>query len=124
MKCYYFIFLISITALWSCNNSESEENIFVLVKYKTQQNKNVEAVSALNTLISEVEKEDHFIQINMYVDPNDNSNILLSEQWDNEDYYKTEHMKTEQLQNFIEASSNFLAGPPEISFWKLNSSYK
>ena len=95
MRIFYFIFLISLTALLSCNKSESKENLMVLVKYKTQQNKNVDAVSALKILMSEVEKEKHFIQIKMYIDPNDNSNILLTEEWDDEAYYNNEHMKFE-----------------------------
>jgi quinol monooxygenase YgiN len=124
MKMFYFFFLLSLTAFLGCNNSESKENLMVLVKYKTQQDKSVEAVSALKTLLSNVEKEEHFIGLKMFVDPSDNSNILLSEEWDDEMYYKNEHMKTEHLQKFINESPSFLAGAPEISFWKLNSSYK
>ena len=123
MKTLYFFLLLSFTTLLSCN-SDSKENVIVLVKYKTQQNKNVDAIVALKSLITEVEKEDHFVQMKMYVDPNDNSNILLSEEWDNEAYYKDEHMKTAHLQKFITESTSFLAAPPEISFWKLNSTYK
>lgn len=124
MKISYLFFLLLFTALLSCNNSKPEENLIVLVKYKTQQNKNVDAIVALKNLISQVEKEEHFVKINIYVDPIDNSNILLAEEWDNETYYKNQHMKTEHLQKFISESAAFLAGPPEISFWKLNSSYK
>ena len=123
MKKLYFFLLIGILTLVSCN-SDSKENVIVLVKYKTQQNKNVDAIVALKSLIAEVEKEEHFVQIKMYVDPNDNSNILLSEEWDNEAYYKDEHMKTAHLQKFITESSAFLAGPPEMSFWKLNATFK
>ena len=51
------------------------------------------------------------------------SNILLYEEWSDEVYYKGDHMNTTHLQKFIGDSRNFLAGPPEISFWKLNSNY-
>jgi len=95
-----------------------------MVKYKTQPNKNVDAIVALETLISKVKKEEHFKKIKMYVDPNDNSNILLYEEWEDENYYKNDHMKTEHLQRFVIESSAFLAGPPDISFWRLNSTYK
>ena len=124
MRIFYFIFIFSLTALLSCNNSESKENLMVLVKYKTQQNKNVDAVSALKILMSKVEKEKHFIQIKMYIDPIDNSNILLIEEWDDEAYYNNEHMKTEHFQQFTNESHSFLVGSPQMSFWKLNSSYK
>ncbi len=124
MKISYLFFFSLFSALLSCNNSNTKENLIVLVKYKTQQNKNVDAIVALKTLISKVEKEEHFVKIKMYVDPNDNSNILLYEEWDDETYYKNQHMKTEHLQKFIYESSAFLSVPPEISFWKLNSSYE
>ena len=123
MKIAYLFYFIIFSALLSCNNSNPKEHLIVLVKYKTQQNKNVDAIVALKTLISRVEKEDHFVKINMYVDPDNNSNILLSEEWDDEAYYKNQHMKTEHLQKFINESATFLAGPPEISFWRLNSSF-
>ena len=70
-----------------------------------------------------MEKEEHFVGIKMYVDPNDNSNILLTEEWENETYFKNDHMKTEHLQKFMNESPAFLAGPPEISYWKFNSKY-
>ncbi len=122
MKIFYLFLFISCTTLLSCN-SDSKENLIVMVKYKTQQNKNVDAIVALKSLINEVEKEEHFVGIKMYVDPNDNSNILLTEEWENETYFKNDHMKTEHLQKFMNESPAFLAGPPEISYWKFNSKY-
>ena len=123
MKITYLFYFIIFSVLLGCSNSNPKEHLFVLVKYKTQQNKNVDAIVALKTLISKVEKEDHFVKITVYVDPDNNSNILLSEEWDDEAYYKNQHMKTEHLQKFINESAAFLAGPPEISFWRLNSSF-
>ncbi len=123
MKRSYLFFFMLFNILLSCNNANNKENLVVIVKYKTQQNKNVDAIVALNNLISQVKKEEHFVKIDMYVDPNNNSNILLTEEWNDETYYKNQHMKTEHLQKFIQESAAFLAGPPEISFWKLNSSY-
>ena len=100
-----------------------KNNITVLVKYKTQPDKQKDALSALNALILEVKKELHFVNIKLLVDPADKTNILLYEEWSDEAYYKGEHMNTEHLQKFIGDSRNFLAGPPEITFWKLNSNY-
>jgi len=106
------------------DKSEKPENLVVLVKYKTLSNKSVDAVTSLKKLIEEVKKEDHFIKLKLHIDQTDNSNILLYEEWDDELYYKNQHMKTEHLQNFILESQAFLAGPPEISYWKINSVYK
>lgn len=122
MKILKLILIVFAVTLVSCNN-DSKNNVTVLVKYKTQPNKNVDAVVALKALIEQVKKEEHYVKISMYVDPNDNSNILLSEEWDDENYYKTDHMQSDHLQKFIKESPSFLAGPPEISFWKLNSTF-
>ena len=100
-----------------------DSNLSVLVKYKSQPEKQEDALSALNALILEVKKEHNFVNIKMLVDPADKTNILLYEEWSDEAYYKGEHMNSTHLQKFIGDSRNFLAGPPEITFWKLNSNY-
>lgn len=122
MKKLNLLFLVLFAITMSCN-SDPKDNLVVLVKYKTQPNKNIDAIDALKTLITEVKKEDHFQQIRMYVDPEDNSNILLYEEWDNENYYNNEHLQTNHFLKFKEQSSSFLVGPPEITFWKLNETY-
>lgn len=93
----------------------------VLVKYAARPNKGEAALSALRSLVAEVKREPHYINISILVDPENASNILLLEEWSNEDYYKGEHMGTEHLQRFIKASPAFMAGPPEIAFWKYDS---
>lgn len=102
---------------------DGKSNLFVLVKYKTQPGKHDEAISALNTLILEVKKEPSFVNIKMFVDPADPTNILLYEQWTDEAYYKGEHMNTPHLQKFMGDAREFLAEPPDISSWKLNKNY-
>jgi len=84
----------------------------------------IDAIAELTKLIEKVKKEPHFINIKLHVDPKDRSNILLYEEWDDETYYNTAHMKTAHLQKFITDSRNFLSGPPEISFWKNESEFE
>lgn len=110
--------------LASCEKKGSGNNIVVIVKYKAQQNKSLDAITGLKTLIEKVKNEDHFVNLRIHVDQNDNSNILLYEEWDDELYYKNQHMKTEHLLKFIADSQKFLAGPPEITFWKVKAIYK
>ncbi len=95
----------------------------MLVKYKTQPEKESAALSGLIALIEEVKKEPNFVNIKLLVDPSDNSNILLYEQWTDEAYYKGAHMNTTHLQKFMADAREFLAGPPEISFWKINNNF-
>ncbi|WP_162793594.1 putative quinol monooxygenase [Runella rosea] len=99
-------------------NKPNEGKITVFIKYKTQPSKEDMALKALQELIAKVKKEPHYVSIVLHVDPNDKSNILLYEQWADEDYYKGAHMKTAHLLQFINDSRQFLAGPPDISFWK------
>ena len=112
--------------LVSCGKNTQENvsksvnnNLIVLVKYKSQPSKSKEAVEGLTKLIETVKTEPNFVNITIHVDPKDDSNILLYEEWSNESYYNGAHMKTEHLQKFMEDSRAFLAGPPEISQWKI-----
>lgn len=107
----------------SASINDSKDNLFVFVNYKAQTGKHEEAFSALNSLILEVKKEPNFVNIKMFVDPADQTNILLYEQWTDEAYYKGDHMNTPHLQKFMVDAREFLAGPPDISVWKLNNDY-
>lgn len=98
---------------------EKSDELYVLVKYKAQPDKEKVAVAELRNLIAHVKEEPHFGNITVFSDPADPTNILLYEQWKSEEYYKGDHMKTAHLQKFITDSRNFLAGPPEITFWKV-----
>lgn len=115
-----------LTGAYAQEKSESvhkDNGIIVLVKYKSQPEKEAEALSALNTLLQQVKKEPNFVNIKMLVDPSDKTNILLYEEWSDESYYKGDHANTPHLQKFMVEARKFLAGPPEITFWKLNNNY-
>jgi len=115
----FLLLLMGISSFTvTAQNNSKGGGMTVLVKYKTQPTKEDMALKALQELIAKVKKEPHYLSIVLHVDPNDKSNILLYEQWADEDYYKGAHMKTAHLLQFINASRQFLAGPPDISFWK------
>ena len=128
IKIFIYFVLLS-TLIFSCKEqnvlieNSDYNNLYVMFKYKSQPEKQNEALSALSSLILEVKKEPNFVNIKVLVDPEDKTNIMLFEEWSDEAYYKGEHMNTPHLQKFIGDSRNFLAGPPDISFWKLNSNY-
>lgn len=122
-KLLLLLTLISGFLFTGCNDNDPANNIIVIVKYKAQPNKSVDAVTGLKELIEEVKKEDHFVSIRLHVDQEDNSNIMLYEEWEDELYYKNQHMATDHLQDFIVESQEFLAGPPEITYWKVNEVY-
>ena len=108
-----------LTMCFTSAYSQDNKNLIVLVKYKTQPGKDSLALSSLKSLVAKVKKEPHYVNILIHVDPADNSNILLYEQWANEDYYKGEHMRTPHLQQFMADARIFLGGPPEITYWKI-----
>ena len=125
-----FLIMVSTSLLigWNANNTATHDptpnDIIVTVKYKAQPDKGAHAITALSQLIEKVRQEPHFISIKLHVDPNDETNILLYEEWDDASYYKSDHMNTAHLQDFIANSRNFLAGPPELSFWKTERIFK
>jgi quinol monooxygenase YgiN len=102
---------------------ENIRNLIVLVKYKTQPSKSKEAFAGLTKLIEVVKKEPNFVTIKLHTDPKNDSNILLYEVWSDESYYNGNHMKTKHLRSFMEESTAFLAGPPEISQWKIEKEF-
>jgi len=104
-------------------SKDSYQNFIVVVQYKTQPSKSKEAIEGLMKLIDEVKKEPHFVKIIMHVDPKDETNILLYEEWEEETYYNGDHMLTKHIQEFMEDSRAFLAGPPEISHWRIEKEF-
>lgn len=72
----------------------------------------METLNALTKLVENVKKQPHFIAIKLHVDPKDKSNILLYEEWEDDTYFKTDHMETGHLQKFMTQSINFSIGLP------------
>ncbi len=118
-----FVLLAGATLTDSSDHFTSE-NAIVTLKFKTQPEKGDVAVSELKRLFESVKKEPHFVSIKLHVDPADNTNILLYEEWESAEYYQGDHMKTPHLEAFMAASREFLAGPPEIAFWTMEGEFK
>ena len=64
------------------NGKDSNENTIVMLKFKAQPEKGAQTVTELNSLIENVQKEPNFVSIKMHIDPNDNTNIMLYEEWE------------------------------------------
>lgn len=125
------VLLLFIFSIVSCNEKNEpmtveniQKDLIVLVEYNIQPTKSNDAIAGLTELIENVTKEPHFVSIKLHTDLEDNSKILLYEVWSDEIYYNTAHMQTEHLQKFIEDSKAFLAGPPNISQWKIKKEFK
>jgi quinol monooxygenase YgiN len=116
--------------LISCQNSqqgtlsvENSQNLIVLVKYKTLPSMSEDAIAGLTKLIEAVKNEPNFVNITLHTDPKNSSNILLYEEWSDKAYYNGDHMNTKHLRSFMEDSRAYLAGPPEISQWKIEKTF-
>ncbi len=114
-----FILLSVMIVSFGFLNQTGTNEVYVLVKYKAQPNKSEQALVALKNLVNKVKEEPNYKKIIIHTDPADPTNILLYEHWDDEAYYTGDHMNTPHLQKFITDSREFLAGPPEITFWKV-----
>lgn len=103
---------------------DTMENTIVILKYKAQEEQGEKAVLELTNLIEKVKREPNFVRIKLHIDPSDNTNILLYEEWEDADYYNTDHMDTDHIKEFMANSRNFLTGPPEITFWKVERDFR
>ncbi len=92
--------------------------ITVIIQRQILPDKITEALQALDALLHEVRKEPYFISVQLLTDPADPARILLYEQWADEAYYKGAHMNTPHIQQYLRETASFMAGPPEVSFWK------
>ncbi len=124
MKTFTGICLILTILLTGCKKTDPRDDVYVLITYRAQPNKSVDAVNALRRLIEDVRKEDHFVSIDLHVNQANNANIMLFERWDDEGYYQNQHMETDHMKEFIVGSQAFLQGPPSISYWKLHEKFE
>lgn len=121
--------MVIFLPLLSCSEENrtpgvANKNTIVLVKYKTQPHKAEETLEHLTALIKKVRQEPHFVDIKLHIDPIDSTNILLYEEWEDQDYYKDQHRKTPYQRDFMKISRNFLAAPPDISYWQMHRDFK
>ena len=68
-------------------------------------------------LAREVRKvEPDCLAIELAQDLDDPTNITMIEKWSSRDAYEGPHMQSSHMKSFIEQSSKYFAGPPDISF--------
>lgn len=96
----------------------SNAPIVVLITYRARPGREQAAKSELASLIATVvSKEPDCSGITMLEDSADPARILLHELWTSRDAYLGPHMRTPHLEAFKQRAGDFMAGPPEITFW-------
>ena len=97
----------------------SKEPIVVLIKYLAQPGKDQIAAQALSALVATVRSNEPGCQgITILQAADAPDTILLVEHWSDHATFVGPHMQQPHIQAFMQEASEFLAGPPDISFWR------
>lgn len=56
------------------------------------------------------------LAIELSQDMDDPANVTMIEKWSSREAYEGPHMQSSHMKSFIEKSSKYFVGPPEISF--------
>lgn len=93
--------------------------VVVLVSYHVQPGKEEIARREIAALVDVVTTNEPACRgITMLQDASDPTHLLLHEHWSDQQAYLGPHMESEHIQTFIARAGEFLAGPPEITFWQ------
>ena len=94
-------------------------DVTVMIRYRAQPGRGDVARRELESLIrTVVAAESECAGIWMHQNTSDPEQILLIERWSDEAAYTGPHMQTPHLQSFMSRAPAFIAGPPEITFWR------
>ncbi len=92
--------------------------VTVLIAYRALPGEAARAVRELGELVATVVTlESDCLGIRMLRDEEDPDRLLLVEAWTSRAAYLGPHLETPHLGAFRARAAEFLAGPPEISFW-------
>jgi quinol monooxygenase YgiN len=95
------------------------EAVIVVIAYQAQPGMAETARQELARLIATVVAEEPACRgIQLHQETSDPHRLLLIEQWTDQPAFVGPHMQTPHLQAFIRRASGFLAGPPEVRFWR------
>lgn len=91
----------------------------VLIHYRAQPDKVDVARASLMQLVATVTAtEKDCLGIEVHESADDAGRFMLFERWTSREAYQGPHMVTPHLKAFIAGAGEFLAGPPEISYWE------
>jgi quinol monooxygenase YgiN len=97
----------------------SDTSVIVQVSCTAQPQHAGVACRELSDLIATVvASEPDCLGIELLEDPVDPNRLLPWERWTRQSAHTGAHMQTPRLQGFIQRAPGFLAGPPQITFWR------
>ena len=96
-----------------------EQTVTVLIRTQFLADSIEAGKRDLHALANTVRKvEPDCLAIEMAQDLDDPTKITMIEKWTSREAYEGPQMQTAHMQSFIERSSQFFAGPPDITFCK------
>lgn len=92
--------------------------VVVMINYQAKSGQELRAGREIADLVAIVlQEEPECGGITILQDLSDPARFTLVEAWPSRESYLGPHMQTSHLQAFIQRAGDFMAGPPEISFW-------
>ena len=97
----------------------SEGDVTVMIRYLAQAGQVARARDELDALVKVVLAEEPACR-GIWIHENTSApeQLLLIERWTDEASYTGPHMQTPHIRAFMTRARDFIAGPPEISFWR------
>ena len=94
-----------------------ESTVTVLVRTELLPDSIEQGKQDLQDLAREVRRtEPDCLAIELAQDLDNPTNVTMIEKWSSREAYEGPHMQSSHMQSFIEKSSQYFVGPPEISF--------
>jgi len=94
-----------------------ESIVTVLIRTQLNPDSIEQGIQDLQDLAREVRRtEPDCLAIELAQDIDSPTNVTMIEKWSSREAYEGPHMHSSHMQSFIEQSSKYFAGPPEISF--------
>ena len=94
-------------------------DVTVMIRYIAQAGKAETARRELEALVKTVVAEEAACRgIWFHQNTSAPEQLLLIERWTDEAAYTGPHMQTPHIQDFMRRARDFIAGPPEITFWR------
>ena len=94
-----------------------ESIVTVLIRTQLHPESVEQGKRDLQNLAQTVRKaEPDCLAIELAQDMDDPTDVTMIEKWSSREAYEGPHMQSPHMQSFIEQSSRYFVGPPEISF--------
>jgi quinol monooxygenase YgiN len=101
-------------------DSVSNAPVVVVITYQTLPGKSGEARRELASLIAEVvAREPDCLAIRMHQDSDDETRLMLYEEWTSREAFAGPHMQTPHITRFINRAPAFFAGAPATVYWQI-----